>query len=291
MDHDKHLIEATGEGRIEAVEWGDVQPYVMFMTGRCGSTWLGKLLANTGVAGDPQEWLNSEVVPFAGVAADTLPGYFANVVERHSVGGRFGIQVDPERLDDTLHLVDWSATFPPSTPTFFLYRRHLLAQAWSWVRAEKSGYWHTPDPDDPADQERPALLPEHVPTVRELADKVVDLRRQEERLFAFWAERGYQPHFVEYESLAADPAGTVSAILRHLGVSAGVTVAEAKMRPLTYDDSKTEALARFAGFNWPALSALERDRFGVGADWLADHLVGVEPIAAHLVGADSLAEF
>jgi len=272
MDHDRWLIEATGGGQIAGFDWGKVQPYVMFITGRCGSTWLADLLANTGRVGNPQEWLNSEIVPYSGVAADTLPDYFAGVVRRHSPGNWFGLQLDPERLEDTLHLVDWDTVFPAATtPTFFMYRRDLLSQAWSWVRAEKSGYWHTPDPDDPDDQDRPVLGPEHEPTMRELADRIVAIRRQEEYLFAFWAERGYRPVFIEYESLVVDAAETVGVVLRELGVSSDVAdTGSSKRAPLPYDESRAAGMERFIKANRLTMEELQGDRFGVSADFLAD---------------------
>lgn len=283
-------MQVTGGGRLDDVEWADVRPYVMFITGRCGSTWLTELLKATGVAGDPREWLNSDIATYSEALTDSLSGYFANVVARHSSGDRFGLQIDPIRVRDTLRLVDWETVFPPNrTQTFFLYRRDLAAQAWSWVHARKSGIWHSSDQD-----RREGIDPDHAPTTRELVDEIVALRRREEYLFAFWAERGYEPRFLEYETLAADPSATVATILRDLGSSDDeaerLCKSESKSKPLIYDDSKAAGLAKLEGFNWPTLALLERDRFGYGADWLGDHLVGVEPIAAHLVGADSLAE-
>lgn len=273
MHHDKRLLEATGEGRIEAVDWGDVQPYVMFFTGRCGSTWLTELLAATRVVGNPREWLNSNVAKYSGALADSLPGYFSNIVEKSSSGNHFGIQVDPVRLKDTRLLVDWEAAFPAArTVTFFLYRRDLVAQAWSWVHARKSGNWHSTDPA------RAVANPDHTPTMRELADEMVALRRREEYLFTFWAEHGYEPRFIEYETLATDPSATVATILCDLGVPTPEMMeriggGETKSKRLTYDDSKTRVVSEFARLNLAALTALDRDRFGVGSDFLADRLV------------------
>ncbi|CAI9417448.1 Stf0 family sulfotransferase [Nocardioides sp. T2.26MG-1] len=287
MDHKDRLVAVTGGGRLDAMDWGDVQPYVMFMTGRCGSTWLTELLAATGLAGNPDEWLNPDRATHSRALAGSLPGYFANLVGQQSSGGRFGMQVDAVRLRDTLPVVEWDRVFPSvSTPTFFLYRRDIAAQAWSWVHARKSGIWHS---TSPAREDRP----EYAPTMRELADEVVLLRRQEEYLASFWAEHGYEPMFIEYETLAADPAVTVAGILRHLGVAedeiAGhLAVAETKVERLTYDASRERELRTFRYGNMTVLAALERDRFGVGSGVLDEWLARVEPIAAHLVGADSV---
>lgn len=292
MKHDENLIRVTGAGRLEGFEWGEVDPYVIFTTGRCGSTWLAEMLASTEAGGDPREWLNSDVASYSGALGNSLPEYFSNVVAKYSPGNHFGLEIDPLRVEDTLSLVDWRAMFPSGqTRTFFLYRRDLVAQAWSWVHAEKSGYWHTPDPNDPDDQARPTVLPEHAPTMRELADRVVELRRQEECLSSFFADHGYRPRFIEYEALVADPSGVVTSILSDLGAPSETFEVQAKSKPVPYDDSKAEVLKKFKAFNWPALAMLENDRLKTSSRYLEDHLVSVEPIAAHLVGADSLAEY
>jgi LPS sulfotransferase NodH len=273
VDHGQQLVAVTGEGRIEGMHWGSLRPYVMFITGRCGSTWLAEMLAATGLAGNPTEWLNSEVASFSdALETGTLGGYFATVAFDSAAGDRFGMQIDPVRLRDTLPLVDWQALFPSDgTATFFLYRRDVVAQAWSWVHALKSDIWH-------AAEGHQAPRPEHAPTPRELIDQIVDLRGQEEYLFTFWAEHGYEPHFIEYESMAANPPATVAAILRDIEVpdfmiAPHAIEVETKSQRLTYGNSRDREMLGFANANRQALDALERDRFGVPSGALRDWLV------------------
>lgn len=295
MDHTKALIEVAGPGKVERFDWGAIQPYVMFITGRCGSTWLTKLLRATGLAGYPREWFNSEVAPWAGVHTDSLPDYFKQVVLAHSSDERFGIQIDPSRLSATSSLIDWPSVFKPeSTPTFFLYRRDILSQAWSWVQAVGTGVWHVGErtEGDVGDGD----IPDYAPMMLEVAEQIVELRRQEEHLFAFWDEHGYQPHFIEYAALAADPLGTVADILAVLDVPGDAI--EAAIQAASQIESKQRSyenrsawLAKFSSLNEAPLAALSQDRFGVSSEYLAEALVATEEplLWPYLFGSDSLA--
>ncbi|WP_296603986.1 Stf0 family sulfotransferase [Nocardioides sp.] len=277
MNHAQQLVGVAGEGRIERTHWGSVRPYVMFIMGRCGSTWLSEMLAETGLAGNPREWLNYGVALHSRhLETETLGGYFATVLTKNNAGHRFGLQVDPDRLRDMLPLIDWEDVFPPDlTPTFFLYRRDIVAQAYSFAHAMKTGIWHT--------SELKALTPrEGLPTTLEVAAQVVRIRRMEEYASSFCAYYGHTPRFIAYEDLVADPWGTVWTILRDLGESEERIAAvdrgtEPTSTAIKYSDDRDLELDRFREDYRRIVDAIERSRFGVDAVSLRDWFAGTAP--------------
>jgi LPS sulfotransferase NodH len=276
------LLDEVGERPVDPMEdgprlaqydWRGVSPYLMFFTGRCGSTWLSTLLASTGLAGNPQEFFNESVVHYEPVVASSLRGYLDQMVARYSSAGRFGAQVDADRIREIGGLIDWPTVFPVARPSFFLYRRDLLAQAWSWVSARKTDQWHTSQGVPPRPEWQDAQTKPDLPTPRELIDEMVRLRRNEEALERFFDRHGYRPHYLDYEALATDPATTVAAILRHLGA----TPEEIREAPpgtavghdqLKYGD-KAHALSDFAYSHAAPLATLNRNRTIITSDELA----------------------
>jgi LPS sulfotransferase NodH len=279
-----NLLQSVGEPlpsdadppMLRNVDWhahGVTHHYVIFMTGRCGSTWLTSVLKNTGLAGNPGEFFNGDVAKRECRSASGLGDYFLSVVDRESSNGRFGIEIDAIRLKQIEMFVDWPSVFPAgSGATFFLYRRDILAQAWSWVSAKKSGLWHIR-----ANHTQPASSVDTLPSEKELAKEIVRIRECEEYLEAFFQEQGYEPHYLDYESLVTELPTEVATILKKLSVDnmdLGETLASSKtsVSKIQYS-AKHHVLAEFNHKHSHALALLRRDRFGIGSKRLSELLM------------------
>ena len=270
------LPDETDLPMLRNVDWpahGVTHPYVIFMTGRCGSTWLTSILKNTGLAGNPGEFFNNDVAKRDCRTTSGLGDYFLSVVDRESSNGRFGVEIDAIRLKQIEIFIDWPSVFPAeSAATFFLYRRDILAQAWSWVSAKKSGLWHIR-----ANHTQPASSDDALPSEDELAKEIVRIRECEEYLEAFFQEQGYEPHYLDYESLVTELPTEIATILKKLAVDdmdLGETLASGKtsVSKIQYS-AKHHLLADFNHKHSHALALLRRDRFGIGSKRLSELLM------------------
>ena len=272
---DEPLPGAGAGPMLREFDWqahGVTHPYVIFMTGRCGSTWLTTVLKNTGLAGHPMEYFNGDVArrerEFSG--ATGLADYFSAAVRRDATGGRFGVEIDAVRMQQVEPFVDWRAVFPPDRITaFFLHRRDILAQAWSWVAAKKTGIWHLRANRNFVQEPKDTSLP----TDAELAREIVRIREGEEYLEAFFARIGYKPFYLDYELLMAELTTEVATILRLLGFDeeriAAAPVAEVgATRKMQYSDRQL-VLSQFNHRHRDAMAQLRRDRFGMSSAELA----------------------
>jgi LPS sulfotransferase NodH len=274
------LLQSVGEPlpneadqpMLRNVDWqahGVTHPYVIFMTGRCGSTWLTSILKNTGLVGNPGEFFNGDVAKRECRTPSGLGDYFLSVVDRESTNGRFGIEIDAIRLKQIELFVDWPSVFPTgSAMTFFLYRRDILAQAWSWVSAKKSGLWHIR-----ANHTQPVSSIDMLPSEKELAKEIVRIRECEEYLEAFFQEQGYEPHYLDYELLFTELPTEIATLLKKLSVhdmELGETLASAptSVSKIQYSE-KHHLLADFNHKHSRTLALLRRDRFGVGSKQLS----------------------
>src|SRR5690606_36549317 len=243
------------------------QLYSIFMTGRCGSTWLTSLLQETNLAGNPGEFFNAHVARRECIGTPGLHGYLSTLAGKQATRGRFGLEIDAARLREIEAIIDWKTVFPAlSTKCIFLYRSNLPAQAWSWVSAKKTGLWHVrigakvPSPS----------VSEALPTTAELISEMVRIRRDEEYLEGFFKRHGYQPYYLDYESLLTEVDSEIRALLRILSVDceeASTVQIKAEGRSVAkirYTE-KDRAMAAFNSEHASALSMLRRNRFQIDA--------------------------
>jgi LPS sulfotransferase NodH len=254
---------------LRGFDWdahGVTNPYVIFMTGRCGSTWLTTVLKNTGLAGHPLEYFNGDIAQREVRGAVGLEQYFASVVERDTREGRFGLEIDAVRMQQVEPLLDWNGVFPPDrVATFFLHRRDILAQAWSWVAAAKTGIWHLRANKNFVQVPKDTTPPTHA----ELAAEIVRIRKGEEYLEAFFDRSGYAPFYLDYELLMTELATEVATILRLLGwdeerIAAAPIAEQGATSKLSYSE-RHAVLADFNHRYRDVMAQVRRDRFGVGS--------------------------
>jgi trehalose 2-sulfotransferase len=193
-------------------------PYVIFITGRCGSTLLTQLLAKSGLCGNPDEFFNEErVVDLAKeLGATDFPGYFHAVVAHNAGNHRFGFEIDPFRFQQLRELIAFTDIFPPSGCVFFwMTRRDIVSQAWSYAKAKKTGLWHRfadgSEKRGPASDVAGATI-DDTEWWREIILVLIAERLMED----YFATAGITPYRLDYEMLVTDQQRTVVSVLQAL---------------------------------------------------------------------------
>jgi LPS sulfotransferase NodH len=215
----EYFPDSARAAPLSAIDWdelGVILPYLIFFTGRCGSGLLNGRLADTGLCGQPDEYFNEtraeRLVPLLGTRS--FPDYFQALVRRTASYGRFGAAVDPFRFASLAPLIDIAGVFAPAQAVFFwLTRRDIVGQAWSYAKAKKTGLWH-----EYADgsEER-----SEIPADTTIADtdwwrEIIYILLGEQRMEAYFAATGIAPRRLTYEALIADRSGTTAGVLHAL---------------------------------------------------------------------------
>jgi LPS sulfotransferase NodH len=215
--------------------------YFVCATPRTGSSLLLGLLSSTGVAGRPQAYFREPDEPLYAARWGLTPGpggragpaafLRAARAAGRTPNGVFGAKLmwgAQDRLTELCahlhprpagdHLALLRAEFG-DVRFVHLRREDTLAQAVSWLRAEQTGVWFEGGDGEIAGGggDRPAPAPVFV------RDDLTRLLRTAAAHDAAWQQwfgaHGVEPLRLTYEQLDADPAGTTTAVLRHLGLS------------------------------------------------------------------------
>lgn len=215
-----------------------VAAYAICTSPRSGSTMLCKMLAATGVSGNPgshfhvpdlRDWLESYGLEAAAFTSrdEALAAVFAAAI-RHGQGGTdvFGLRLQqssfgfflkqlevlcPGRASDLDRV---QAAFGP-TRFIHLYREDQLGQAISRLRAEQTGLWHRRA--DGSDLER--LAPQRAKgydadAIRGYMDEAGSMNDAWHRWFR---QQGIAPLRVTYERLSQAPQEVLRDVLVTLG--------------------------------------------------------------------------
>lgn len=177
------------------------RPYVIVMTGRCGSTWLAAALKQVPGAGYPLEYFSNEAIPYYGEyrTPQSFERYFEYVVRTCGGGGAFGFKSDPRRLMWIDELVDVARTFAPPAGRWIDMRRwDLVQQGFSFARARKSNLWH--DEGGAPEPERAAHVAVGDAEVWASICNVLAAEQQAER---FYRRAGILPLRIHYEEIVA----------------------------------------------------------------------------------------
>lgn len=191
------------------VEGVDV-PYIVLITGRCGSTHLVRLLTEARACGEPSEYFNEAWLPnFPEAATATSLGeYILDLVRRRSTNRRFGFKIDHWRWKTLRSLIDVERLFPVAKCAMFLMtRQDIVAQAHSFAVARATNVWH-----EDADA---SLLKrqDYVPTDREMLREMSLIARAETGLSRYVERSGRSAMRLSFEQLIQDPEG----LLRRVG--------------------------------------------------------------------------
>lgn len=179
--------------------------YLMVITGRCGSTWFGRMLEDMRLVGAPNEWFNTEGLPglYERRGAESLADYVHKTAALHPV---FGMQINPDRLFRLGELIDLEATFA-GFAFIDLRRRDFLSQGFSFARARKTGDWHSG---------RSGAVAVEDGDVWAMIKSVIS---QEQRADAWYRRAGIRPLRLAYEDIVADKSVALLRTLRHISRS------------------------------------------------------------------------
>ncbi len=219
--------------------------YVICANPRSGSTLLCRLLAETGVAGNPHSyfhrpeinaWAQAMNVPLPDTASEveTLSAIFEAVQEKGRGGtGVFGLRLMRKSFDFLMEQIDRLHPGLPSDAARFdaafrqpyyiyLTRTDKVAQAVSLVMAEQTGLWHKAP--DGSEIERTAPPKEPVYDADAIGKYVEELTSYDREWIQWFECEGIVPIRVTYEDLATDPSGTLRRILEELGLDGAVAM-------------------------------------------------------------------
>lgn len=216
----------AGDGR--APDWdalGIAVPYVVFMTGRCGSTWLMHLLRDTGLCGTPHEFFNEGGIASWNrrIGAASVGAYIEGLARRYGSSGRFGFEIDVWRFFQLHPYLDFNRSFPSGRTVFlWMTRRDILAQAYSFATAKASGRWHVFRGTNPE-----AATPD-APADVAIWQEIHRLLLRERRMTAFFAAQELRVHSIAYEDLVADRRMVLLRVLDLLGCPLDAALAAAE---------------------------------------------------------------
>lgn len=209
--------------------------YLLCATPRSGSTFLATDMAQTGVAGNPGEFLlpyeRKRLEQEWGVSG--LRAYVARLVrETMSTNGVFGFKVMPSQLSSVLTeyrsttggqpVADKNAlnALFPNLHMIHVTRRDKVRQAVSVVKALQSNVWHVEKNGHTVGIPNAGSGRALQFSFWQIHQAVRDLRRQDRFWLHYFRENGMVPFTVVYEDLVADQRRIFAAVLRDfLGIA------------------------------------------------------------------------
>lgn len=208
--------QATAETRPKTFNWdhyGIRSPYVIFITGRCGSTLLTHLIRDTHLAGDPNEHFNiNRVKNFAPIS---LTAYLEDVIRQTSSNGFFGVEIDWIHLGLLDPILDFTGTFPPEkTRFFYMTRRDIVSQAWSFASAKSTGIWQNYIATTNSEVSSPTTLSLND---NNIWHEIMLILEAEMRFEQFFKRNRIKPTRIDYEMLITSKRNVLGLVLEKIG--------------------------------------------------------------------------
>ncbi|MFN9242353.1 MAG: Stf0 family sulfotransferase [Cyanobacteriota bacterium] len=244
-------IDAGSQLR-ESIDWKGLaikSPYIIFITGRCGSTLLTTLISETRLAGSPQEFLNFDAASRLNdsIKAQTVTAYLHHLASSKSFGGFFGFEIDWTQLRFFAPLVDFDKLFPSdTTKSLYMTRRDIVSQAWSFATAKKTGLWHkkTSELWTDAHRQLPVLCDD------DIWSEIFLILDAEKQLEYFFQAHDIHPMRFDYEGLISDKRAVVGEVLLHIGCDIPSIVAKTSQ--------PAERLEKLGNINYENFLAFKR---------------------------------
>ena len=235
--------------------WRPSLCYLICATPRSGSNLLCESLANTGLAGPPEEVFcqvgderlslaqwgeTSEIEQYLEWLFDdrsTPNGVFgAKIMLNHfrQLGAR--LETRPGRAQVNPH-ARLRSVFP-NLRYVWIRRRDKLRQAISWVRAKHTNHWRQQDGDLGLSFPKPRFDRNQIERQRE------EIETQEAEWQAFFDASGVEPVVVWYEDLAGSYEATARRVLKQLGITIPHRIWFGERRLLSQSDAITEEWLR-----------------------------------------------
>ena len=213
--------------------------YVICTSPRSGSTLLCRLLAATGVSGNPESYFHEPSVSSWQTELDLSPDpsasehevlrdvFRAAIAEGSLDTGMFGLRLQRHSFDFFTQKL--AALYPDGandrerfeaafgrTSFIHLTREDKVEQAVSYIKAEQSGLWHqAPDGSEIERLSEPQELRYDRDQIRKQIDEMIAM---DEAWIDWFAREGIEPFRVTYKTLSADPVGVLQSVLVRLGL-------------------------------------------------------------------------
>ncbi|MEM7120842.1 MAG: Stf0 family sulfotransferase [Pseudomonadota bacterium] len=240
--------------------------YVICTSPRSGSTLLCRLLAATGVSGNPESYFHEPSVSSWQTELDLSPNPSASEFEvlrdvfRAAIAqgsldtGMFGLRLQRHSFD--FFTTKLAVLYPDiatdrarfeaafgRTQFLHLTRDDKVEQAVSYIKAQQSGLWH--QAPDGTELER-LSEPQELRYDRDQIQKEIDEMMAMDAAWIDWfAGEDIEPFRVTYKALSADPVGVLQSVLVRLGLdpdtASGVEPGTAKL----FDRTNHEWVTRF----------------------------------------------
>ncbi len=213
--------------------------YVICTSPRSGSTLLCKLLAATGVAGNPDSYFHrpsiSDWLADLGLARDPsasdreqLEAIFRTAIAKGTLdAGIFGLRLQRHSFDFFIEKLfvlypSYSNQLGRFRAAFgrvlfvHLTRRDKVAQAVSYVKARQTGLWHAAP--DGTELERLSPPQEPAYDASEIRTCLEEMTAHDANWEYWFAASEIDPFQITYEQLSARPTKTLLAMLDRLGL-------------------------------------------------------------------------
>lgn len=267
--------------RSELVEYladDKLNKYIIFFTGRCGSTLLTHLIKETHLCGFPDEFFNDSFIHYAFKVNGemTFREYISWLINKHSENGYFGFEIDPMRLGWLQYFHEFKVDnllSQENTKFIWLTRKDIVSQGFSYAMAKKRGLWHNFSNDTKeasTDVQDPELTDENVWI------EIFSILADEQ-----WMETGFQrtnvsPLRIDYETLIAERQLTLGRILNWIGITEdtikNITFPSVDPTSKLAYDTKTMWLLGFFNRYSKILDFLQDNRQTINVDELFEQL-------------------
>lgn len=232
--------------------------YVICTSPRSGSTLLCKLLAATGIAGNPESYFHEPSISSWQAELDLTPDpsaserdalhevFRAAIAEGSLDTGLFGLRLQRHSFDyfteklAILHAdgaTDRERFDSAFGRTLFIHlsREDKLEQAVSYLKAQQSGLWH--QAPDGTELERLSEPQELQYDRDEIQVQIDEMTAMDAAWVDWFAREGIEPFRVTYKALSANPNGVLQEVLVSLGsdsqAASGVEPGTAKLSDRT----------------------------------------------------------
>jgi trehalose 2-sulfotransferase len=236
--------------------------YIVWHTQRTGSSLLCTALEATKVAGHPEEWPEDLLQSESADAEELRSELWQRQTTANGVLGvklsyfepriqRFFAVFGGSASDDRLDVQEiWESVFP-NCRHVVMTRRNKFRLAVSWWKSIKGGPGHVSQdgrrlPWQKSLPSAPSNLADSY-DFRAIRSLVFESVAREAGIQEFLHSLAATPMGVTYEDFVADYAGTVRAVLLHLGLSDDVPEIPAPLLAKTSDDINEDWLRRFLG--------------------------------------------
>ena len=242
MTEDKPIRSMT-DARLDFTHGTPMrQSYIVASSPRSGSTYLCRLLGQSGLLGTPSEVLNPgfDLQAFKNRFKASSPAdYIAELIARRTAkSGVFGLKAHFENFEGFLK--EYPALLDVLSPVTYIYinRRDRVAQAVSMARALQTNQWSS--------QAQEGKKPELRYNRELIANSMKEVELQDAGWLNWFKAKNITPFRLTYEDLLADPAGTVQSVVEYLGVQ-NAERDEVKVPPVEKqsDDTNQEWIERF----------------------------------------------